>query len=62
MWGPGFDTKGTGVGGGVRGRGKGGGTGGTAQFVRGNYISFKGINLTVLEKNNVYIYIDKTPL
>ena len=27
----------------------GGGTGGAAQFVRGNYKSFKGINLTVLE-------------
>ena len=27
-----------------------GGTGGAAQFVRGNYKSFKGINLTVLGK------------
>ena len=40
-WGPGFDQKGAGV---------GGGTGGAAQFVRGNYKSFKGINLTVLER------------
>ena len=28
----------------------GGGTGGASQFVRGNYKSFKGINLTVLGK------------
>ena len=29
-------------------RGGGGGTGGATQYVRGNYKSFKGMNLTVL--------------
>ena len=49
---PGFDQKGVGVGGG------GGGTGGAAQFVRGNYKSFKGINLTGLERKHQFIMGD----
>ena len=35
-----------------RKRGEGGGA---AQFVRGNYKSFKGINLTVLERMHLFI-------
>ena len=46
-WGPGFDQEGAG--------GAGGGTGGAAQSVRGNYKSFKGINLTVLERMHQFI-------
>ena len=47
-WGPGFDQKGAGVG--------GGGTGGVAQFGCGNYKSFiKAINLTVLEIMHQFI-------
>ena len=42
-WWPGLDQRGPGVGGGEQGA-----AGGAAQFVRGNYKSFKGINLTVL--------------
>ena len=34
---------------------EGAGTGGAAQFVRGNYKSFKGINLTVLEGMHQFI-------
>ena len=49
-WGPGFDQKGVGMEG-----GKGEGTGGVAQFVRGNYKSFKGINVTVLERMHQFI-------
>ena len=45
-WEPGLDQKGAGV---------GGGTGGAAQFVRRNYNSFKGINLTVLERMHQFI-------
>ena len=37
-----------------RGRGGGGGVG-AAQFVRGNYKAFKGINLTVLEGMHQFI-------
>ena len=44
-----FGSKGSGVGGGGRG------TCGAAQFVRGNYRSFKGINLTVLERMHQFI-------
>ena len=32
-----------------------GGAGGAAQFVRGNYKSFNGINLTVLERMHQFI-------
>ena len=49
-WGPGFDQE--------RARGRGGAkqrTGGAAQSVRGNYTSFEGINLTVLERMHQYI-------
>ena len=61
-WRPGFDHKGA--------RGRGGGTAGAAQFVRGNYKSFKGINLTVLERmrlrtslmNDVYDCIESTEM
>ena len=38
-----------------RKRGWGGREGGAAQFVRGNYKSFKGINLTVLERMHQFI-------
>ena len=47
-WGLGFDQEG--AGGGGRGR-----TGGAAQSVRGNYKSFKGINVTVLERMHQFI-------
>ena len=47
-WAVGFDHEGVG-GEGVRG------TGGAAQSVRGNYKSFKGINLTVLERMHQFI-------
>ena len=33
----------------------GGGTGGAAQFVRGNYKSFDGINLTFSEKMHQFV-------
>ena len=35
----------------------GGGRGGAAQFVRGNYTSFKGINLTAVGKNAPVYYV-----
>ena len=55
-WGPDFDQQ---VGGRWERRGA---TGGAAQFVRGNYESFKGINLTVLEKKYIYKYqVPQTP-
>ena len=47
-WGPGFKQEGAGT------RG-GGGTGGATQSVRGNYKSFKGIHLTVLERMHQFI-------
>ena len=47
--GPGFAQEGAG------GRGEGGGTGGATQSVRGNYKSFKGTNLTVVEEKHQFI-------
>ena len=44
-WGPGFEQEG----------GAGGGTSVATQPVRGNYKSFKGINLTVLEGMHQFI-------
>ena len=35
--------------------GGGGGTGGAAQSVHGNYTSFKGINVTVLERMHLFV-------
>ena len=46
-WGPGFDQEGA--------WGGGDGTIGAAQSVRGNYKSFEGINLTVLERMYQFI-------
>ena len=46
VWGPGFDQKGAGVRGGACE---------AAQFGRGNYKSFKGITLTVLERMHQFI-------
>ena len=45
-WGPGFEQEGA---------GGGGGTGGATQSVCGNYKSFKGTNLTVVEGMHQFI-------